>query len=309
MKNKKALLTSLLLVFISAFTFAQKNLAERLGYPADSRLLIIHGDDLAVAHSENQASFAALEKGMVTSASIMAPCPWMGEVAEYARNHPDHDLGMHLVLTSEWKNYKWGPVASSSEVPGLVNANGYFYDNCNDAGKATPAEVERELRAQIELARRMGIEPTHLDSHMGCLFFQNPAFFEIFLKLGREYKIPTMVSRDFLSFVPKATSQLLTDKDIVIDHVFSASPGDFKGGMAAYYSKVLESLEPGVNIMIIHLAYDNSEMQGISVDHPDWGAAWRQADFNFFTSEECRKLLKEKDIKLITWREVGKLLK
>lgn len=104
-----------------------KTIAERLGYPPDSKLLIIHADDLAVAHSEDAASFDALDQHAVTSASIMIPCPWLLEVAAYAQAHPDADLGLHLTLTSEWKTYRWGPVASKDQVPSLLDPSGYLY--------------------------------------------------------------------------------------------------------------------------------------------------------------------------------------
>lgn len=302
------LLTLLIVSQLSAQAGA--SLAERLGYPAGSKLLIIHADDLAVAHAENQASFAALEKGLVSSASIMAPCPWLPEVAAFAQANPQYDLGMHLTMTSEWKHYKWGPAAAKGTVTSLVDKLGYLFDNCEEfAAQAKPEEVEREVRAQIERAKAMGINPTHLDSHMGCLFFTKPEFFEIYLKIGREYGIPTMLSRDFLSIAAPEMQRLVLPQDVVVDRVLMASPEDYKTGMAKFYEKALSNLQAGVSILLIHAAYENAEMHGVSIDHPDYGAAWRQSDFDFFTSEKCRQLLAAQNIHLITWKEIGKLIK
>jgi hypothetical protein len=307
------LLASFLLRMEVTHAQNKPTLAERLGYPAGTKLLIVHADDLAVAHSENVASFKAIEGGLVSSASIMVPCPWLPEVAEYAKKKPDHDLGLHLTLTSEWRPYRWGPVASLNEVRSLTDANGYFHHDCAPLAEfAKPEEVERELRAQIEQAKRMGIEPTHLDSHMGCLFFQKDWMFEIYLRLGREYGIPTMVSSDFLATADVAYQRHVTDEDIVVDRVFGAGPDDFKNGMEAFYLKTLEAVPAGVSVMIIHLAFDDVEMQGMNQNfpiYPSWCAPWRQADYNFFTSEKCRKALKDNNIKLTTWKEVGRLLK
>jgi hypothetical protein len=241
----------------------------------------------------------------------MVPCPWFPEMAAYAKAHPKHDLGLHLTLSSEWLPYRWGPVASSSEVPGLVDSSGYFYPDCEAFGAhAQPAEVERELRAQIERARAMGLEPTHFDSHMRCLFYQNPAFFEIYLKLGREYHVPVMVGGEFLKSAPEAYRKLITPQDIVVDRTITATPKDFEGGMAPFYTSVFRNLQPGVNVLVMHTAFENDEMSGITEGFPGkWDAAWRQADYNFFTSEECRKLLKSEGIQLVGWRDVGKLLR
>jgi hypothetical protein len=107
----------------------QKNYAERLGYPADAKLVILHADDLAVAHSVDQASFKALDEKAVSSASVMIPCPWLTEVVAYAKAHPEADLGLHMTLTSEWSTYRWGPVAPHNLVPNLLAPDGDFYSN------------------------------------------------------------------------------------------------------------------------------------------------------------------------------------
>lgn len=151
-------------ILLSFSLSAQQTLQEKLGYPKTTKLLIIHADDIGVSHSENTATITALEKGSVSSGSIMVPCPWMPEIAAYASSHPNLDLGLHLTLTAEWKQYKWGPVLPRTEVPSLVDNKGFFPDNTGDVGKnAKPAEIEKELRAQVERAKQFGIDPTHFE--------------------------------------------------------------------------------------------------------------------------------------------------
>ncbi len=287
---------------------AQKpNLAQRLGYAKDAKLLIIHADDLGVSHSENAASIAAFEKGMVNSGSIMVPCPWFPEIANYSKANPTADLGLHLTLTAEWETYKWGPVSPDVEVAGLVNEQGFLYDNCADVvRKASVAEVEKELRAQVERAIAFGVNVSHLDSHMGCLF--NPKYFETYLKIGREYGLPLLIPASGLQQFPAMAEKILST-DIVIDNIFMLNPPDAQKGAATYYAQQLKDLPAGVSEMIIHVAYDDSEMQAVTINHPDFGAAWRQVDFDYFTSEACRKILKEEGIQLITWRDLKGLIK
>src|ERR1700733_13450642 len=124
MRLHNGLVTFFFLLAAPSLSAQMKTIAERLGYPADSKLLIVHADDLAVAHSVDAASFDALDKNAVTSASIMVPCPWLTEVAAYAKAHPEADLGLHLTLTSEWQTFRWGPTASRALVPSLGGADG-----------------------------------------------------------------------------------------------------------------------------------------------------------------------------------------
>ncbi len=282
-----------------------KTVAERLGYPPDSKLLIVHADDLAVAHSVDRASFAALDGKAVSSASVMVPCPWLTEVAAYARAHPQADLGLHLTLTSEWRTYRWGPVSSRESVPTLLDPDGYFWAEVRGVARAKPEEVEREVRAQIERALRAGIHPTHLDSHMGALF-QSPALFAVYLKVARDYRLPFLAAR--LPNAPPELLALLTEKDIVLDGIVMMNAQVPPERWKESYLEALQSLKPGLNELIVHLGYDDAELEAISVDHPDFGAAWRQRDFEVVTSPEFRKALKDNHIIVVGWKDVKKLL-
>ncbi len=285
----------------------QKSLAERLGYPADAKLLIVHADDLGMSHSVNVATIKGFESGLVNSGSIMVPCPWFSEIATYARANPQADLGLHLTLTSEWTTFRWGPVTSKDKVSSLLDKNGYFHlTEADAAAKADPKEVEMEIRAQIERARAFGIQPTHLDSHMGTLY-QSKALFEVFLKVAREYKLPVRIARDWFSRADFLPATLKPD-DVFIDRVLDINPSVPPQDWAKFYSEAIRKLEPGVTEIVIHLAYDDGEMKGATADHPNWGAAWRQRDLEYFTSDAFRQLLRDEKIKLITWRELGKLL-
>ena len=299
------------LVVVMAFSHAiaqEKTIAERLGYPRDQKLLIVHADDLGMSHSVNAATIKAFETGLVNSGSIMVPCPWLSEIAAFARANPQADLGLHLTLTSEWTSFRWGPVSSRDRVSSLLDKDGYFHLTETEAAKqADPKQVELEITAQIERARALGIQPTHLDSHMGTLY-QNKALFEVFLRVARSQKLPVRVARTWFARADFLPSTLKPD-DVYIDRVLDINPSVAPQDWASFYSDALKKLEPGITEVVIHLAYDDAEMRAATVNHPDWGAAWRQRDFEFFTSDAFRKILQENQIKLITWRELGKLIR
>src|SRR2546425_3898529 len=284
-----------------------KPLAERLGYPRNAKLLIVHADDLGAAHSINSASIKALESGLVSSASIMVPCPWLPEIAAYARTHPEADLGLHLTLTSEWSSYRWGPVLGKERVPSLLDSSGYLYPLEREAAAHMDIqEAEAEIRAQIARAKALGIQPTHLDSHMGTLY-QSKALVEMLVGVASENKLPFRISREAFTRAPFMPS-LLGPGDLVLDRIISIEPTVAPENWSRFYIEEIKSLRPGVTCMIVHLAFADEEMKGITFGHPNWGAEWRQRDFDFVTSDAFRKLLKENNVKLITWREVGKLI-
>jgi chitin disaccharide deacetylase len=301
----------LLLTVLLGFSFeasaqgAGKTLAEKLGYSHDAKLLIVHADDVGVTHSVNAATIKGLDTGLVNSASIMVPCPWFPEIAEYAKSHPEIDFGLHLTLTSERVFYRWEPVASKDQVPSLVDANGYFHHDWSVSTKINPKDADTELRAQIERAIAMGVRPTHLDSHQYRLYENGADLFQVALHLAHEYKLPLFVVRDWFTDRPYLESSLTPD-DLVLDHTVTISPDVPAGKWADFYISALKNLQPGVTEFVIHLAYADDEMKAATRERDTWGAAWRRRDFDFFTSQQFRNLLREKNIKLITWRELSR---
>jgi len=283
-----------------------KTVAERLGYPADSKLLVVHADDLAVAHSVDTASLDALNKNAVTSASIMVPCAWLSEVASYAKEHPDADLGLHLTLTSEWKVDRWGPVESRDKVTSLLDPSGYLWaETLPAASNVKPEEAEREIRAQIERAIALGIHPTHLDSHMGVLF-STPELFAVYVKVAHEYKLPFLAVR--IPSAPAQLSSILSDKDVALDSVVMANPAVHANEWRDFYVNTVNNLKPGLTEMIVHLGHNDAELQAVTLDHPDYGSAWRQRDYDFVTSAEFRKALEENHVILVKWKDLKKLV-
>lgn len=283
-----------------------RTIQERLGFPASAKLLVLHADDVGMSHSVNRASLEALEKGWITSASILVVSPWFAEVATWARAHPNADLGIHLALNSEWTTLRLGPISGRSEVPTLLASDGYLPLQTDGVEKTNPREVERELRAQIDLARRSGVNVTHLDSHMGALFGAE-APFNVYLGLGQSYGLPLLLERISVPGGPQAPPWAERARRLaLVDRVLQMGPGVSREQWVETYKRMLAPLGPGVYELILHLGYDDEEMRGATVDHPDWGAAWRQWDFDLVRSAEFREWLKQQGFQLVTWRELAK---
>jgi predicted glycoside hydrolase/deacetylase ChbG (UPF0249 family) len=311
--NRKRISVLLLIYLAGALLDAHaqdvgKSLPEKLGFARDAKLLIIHADDVGMTHSVNVATIKALDTGLVTSASIMVPCPWFPEIADYAKSHPEIDFGLHLTLTSERIYYRWGPVASKDKVPSLVDKNGYFHHDWSRDTHIDPKDAELELRGQIDRAYAMGIRPSHLDSHQYRLINNGKELFDAFLRVAHAYRLPVFVTRDWFAEQTYLESSLARD-DIVLDHTVTIDPAVPPEKWVEFYKTALKNLQPGITEFVIHLALDDDEMKAATRERDTWGAAWRQRDFDFFTSQEFRLLLQEQNIKLITWRQLGDAIK
>jgi predicted glycoside hydrolase/deacetylase ChbG (UPF0249 family) len=309
LKMKKLLLSiACLLMTLSLSSQGNQNLAELLGYPRDSKLLIIHADDMGLAHSVNTACIRAFDNKGITSGSIMVPCPWAPEIASYVKDHPGLDVGIHLTMTAEWDLYKWSGITSSDQIPSLLDKNNYFYASVEELGKvAKGAEAEKELRAQIDKAIASGVQPTHLDTHMASVL-ANPELIKIYLNLSEIYHLPILFPRSYLSWFPPDVAKTLESKIFLLDNLFMLEPKMITGKWIDAYKKAIEEMKPGLNEMIVHLAVDNDEMQAISKGHDDYGSAWRQHDLDLVLSNEFKDLLKTNHIILIGWRQIRDLM-
>lgn len=296
-------ITLVLVGCVSAQT-SGPTLQERLGYPADARLLIIHADDFGMSHSVNRATIEALENGWITSASIMVPCPWFPEAARWAKAHPQADLGIHLVLNSEWESYRWGPVSGREKVKSFLDQDGYFFIDPVLFKNLSPAEAGEELSAQIAKARAAGVHITHLDSHMAALM-RWPELFQMYRELGKSEHLPVLFEKRMGDFAPHG-APIPTD-DALIDRVIALEAGIPLKDWSAWYKKELSALKPGVYEMIVHLSFDDDEMRAMVSHSEDWGPAWRQADLDMLKSQDFQKFLHEQNFILIGWIAFARL--
>ncbi len=292
-KPFKILLPFFLFTF---FLFAQNNAKS-------NKYLILHADDLGLSHSVNKATFQALNNGSVSSASLMVPCPWFLEAANIISKKPDLDIGIHLTLTAEWKDYKWGGVAPSDEISSLLDGNGYFYPTVKEVIQhAKPEEVEKELRAQIDKAIALGVKPTHLDSHMGTLF-ATPEMFMIYIKMSKLYHIPIFLPKNAAEARPELFS--LLDKDqILIDYYNMMEQKRDPKEWLSFYKGVIKELKPGINQIIVHLSFDDEEMKAVCKFHDDYGSKWRENDLKTVENKAFKKYLKDNKIVLTGWKDL-----
>lgn len=306
---------SLLPLFLASIlaacpAFAEPTYGERLGWGPDDRILIFHNDDAGMSHESNLGTIEGFEKGLLTSASTMMPCSWVPEWAQYLKEHPEIDNGVHLTMTSEWKRYRWAPVAGRDEVPGLVDSEGYMHHGVPQVmANASADEVELEIRAQIALAEKLGMPITHLDSHMGTLFYV-PEYFERYVKVGIEKQIPIMIISGYN--VEDQRQQALAQrlqpvaKQVweaglpVLDHLMTstADTSDPDAMIEALITN-LRSLKPGITQIILHATRPGENFGAIS-----GSGGKREAELEMVLSEKVRGVLEEEGIILTTYREL-----
>lgn len=277
-----------------------------------NRYVIIHADDAGMSHSANRATIDAMEQGIVSSASIMVPCPWFKEIAAYAKSHPNKDFGIHLTLNSEWDNYRWGPVTSRDKVPSLVDQEGYLWDNVEQVAKnAKVEEVATELRAQVQRALDFGVPVTHVDTHMGALV-SRPDLIDAYVKVGLEFNVPVFFLRDFKGEVEDAKildrarrliGVLDQHKLPVLDYMTQLDRQQDYERQKQRYLEALKESGPGVRYLIIHCGYNDDELQAITAS-----SEHRDMDRRIFTDAAFMEDVKKSGVRIVTWKQVREIL-
>jgi chitin disaccharide deacetylase len=263
--------------------------AARSAVAADQVYLIIRSDDAGMSHSVNMGLQRLIETGLPVSVSVMFPTPWYQETVEILKRHPEVSVGIHLTLNSEWKNYRWGPVSGRSAVPTLVDADGYFFPSTEALYRNKPdlREIETELRAQIERARRSGLKIDYVDYHMGTVV-RYPEFREITERLAQEFSLG-------MSGYFGETRH---------DPQYWAPPREKADSLVA----MIDRLKPRFNLVITHVGIDDAELGAlldINTDGPlPEMSKNRQAELDALTSQRFAEAVKARNVRLITYRQL-----
>jgi predicted glycoside hydrolase/deacetylase ChbG (UPF0249 family) len=288
----------------------QMTYAERLGWPMGAKVVIFHVDDAGMSYDSDQGAIQALEEGVATSMSVMMPCPWVPHMAAYLNDHPQVDAGLHLTLTSEWDNYRWGPLVGKSVAPGLVDPQGYLWPRAQDVlNHATVEEFEKEILAQIDKAQAIGITPTHLDSHMGTCFYE--PFIESYVKVGIEKKIPILMIGGHMQHAGpevgrfKLLLKALGERvwsgglPVIDDLVTQPTKGPAYEQRKQELLTLLAEMQPGITQIIVHCTAPTEVFAHIS-----GSGKTRAAELRLMLDPEIRSFIKEQGVVQTTWREL-----
>jgi predicted glycoside hydrolase/deacetylase ChbG (UPF0249 family) len=288
------------------------SVVEQLGLPRGTRAAIVHADDIGMCHAANVAFWEDQAFGIVTSGSVMMPCPWVPEMAAWCRAHPEADVGVHLTLTSEWEGYRWGPISTCDPASGLIDKEGYMWRSVEALHRhMDPDAAAAELRAQVALALELGIDVTHIDTHMGAI--AHPELAPVYIALMREYRVPAMLPRLSASeleahkideptgkVMAHAWEELSANGLPVIDHLAALA----EGHELETYRQGFDCLSVGLSHAIVHPAAPGYEVEVITRSAPQ-----RMADYRMMLSPQLKTYVAEQGIHLIGYRQLRDLIR
>jgi len=287
--------------------------AEKLGFPAGKKVFLLHIDDVGMCPEANNSTYNYIEKGFLNSAAVMMPCANAEEVILWSNKHPKADIGLHLTLTSEWKNHRWGPITDPKKVPGLIDPDGKLWHEVPDVVMhASAKEVETEIRAQIEKSISLGHRPDHIDTHMGTLY-GSPEYVKVFLKVAQEYHIPgniidvtnPLVAADFKKQGYPITEEVINTvrnyKLPQLDNFTSVGPGVTYEIKRKNFFTMVKALNNGLTEIIFHPSVPTENLKSIT-------GSWQQRGWegDLFADPVVIKFLKDEGIIITDWKEIMK---
>jgi len=288
---------------------------KKLGYNEQDRVVIIHADDIGMCQATLPAIADLFDFGLVSSAAVMAPCPWFLEAAAFCRAHPAIDMGVHLTVNAEWKTYRWGPLSTRDPASGLLDEQGYFHKGpATVEQRADPAAVAVELREQMARALQAGIDPTHVDAHMGTI--SRAPFLQSYVDVALENRLPLpfigvdeaslhgrVITSQIVAYGSQLGQQLAARGMPLIDAVLGLPLNDPVDQIGAA-KKILANLQPGLTVLLLHPAQDTPELRALA---PDWPS--RVANYAACMSHELRDYVQQSGVQVIGYRPLRELLR
>ena len=285
--------------------------AEKLGWPVNKKVIILHADDIGMCPEANTSAKRQLTEGVIQSAAVMIPCPSSQEFINWAKDRPNLDIGLHLTLTSEWKTYRWGTVSNAAEVPGLLDEDKKMWHEVPQVVEhASAEEIEKEIRAQIEQSIAWGHKPTHIDTHMGTLF-GHPSYVKAYMKVAEEYGIPANII-DISN--PKVLAEFRSkgypmDDSVVkmseayslpkLDYFTSAPNGKTYENKIENFKTLIQGLDSGLTEIIFHPSELTDNLKTIT-------NSWQQRSWEsqMFSDPDLIKFFKDEEIIFTNWQEI-----
>ena len=288
---------------------------QKLGYDEQDRVVIIHADDIGMCQATLPAIADLFDFGLVSSAAVMAPCPWFLQAAAFCRAHPSIDMGVHLTVNAEWKTYRWGPLSTRDPASGLLDDQGYFpHSPSTVEQQADPGAVAVELREQVKRALQAGIDPTHVDAHMGTI--SRAPFLQSYVDVALEHGLPLpfigvdeaglhgrVITSQIVAYGSQLGQQLAARGVPLIDAVLGLPLNDPVDQIGAA-KKILANLQPGLTVLLLHPAQDTPELRTMT---PDWPS--RVANYEACMSHELRAYVQQSGIQVIGYRPLRELLR
>jgi hypothetical protein len=290
---------------------------KQLGFDANDRVVIIHADDIGMCQATLPALADLLDFGLLSSAAVMAPCPWFPQVAAFCREHPTVDMGVHLTVNCEWTAYRWAPISTCDPASGLLDEQGYLHRSPPVVEQqADPQAVAIELRAQVARALQAGIDATHVDAHMGTVL--GLPFVQSYLEVALDNRLPPFfLSHDGMERLRVRTSgrmgltsyepqfwQQLEENGVPLFDDIAGLPLNDPTDQVAVAKKIIDDLRPGLTVLILHPAQDTPELRALA---PDWRS--RVANYEACLSTELRDYVRQSGVQVIGYRPLRELMR